>query len=293
LKILVTGANGQLGRELRKTLNSYNTLFSAKTSEDFNDIVILDITKKSDVEDIIKRYSITHIINCAAYTLVDQAEKEPEKAYDVNYEAVKNLAELSNRYNVRLIHISTDFVFSGDKNTPYKEDDTPNPISIYGKSKWEGEKAIQALCENYVIIRTSWLYSIHKNNFVKTIIRRAKERGNLRVVYDQVGTPTYAKALAEVIAKIVDKNHIRGIYHYSNEGAISWYDFAMAIVEIANIECTIEPILSYEYPALAKRPAYSVLDKSKIKKELGIKIPYWRNSLKECIGELLRSNSIV
>ena len=287
MKILVTGANGQLGRELRKVLTKHTVCFSDISQEEFTDVFILDIANNNSLREFIENNDITHIINCAAYTQVDQAEKEIENAYTINHTAVKNLSELSHHYKIKLIHISTDFVFSGCKNTPYNEEDLPEPLSVYGKSKLEGEKEIQNVCKNYVIIRTSWLYSIHKNNFVKTIIKYAKERGHLRVVYDQVGTPTYAKDLAEIIVKIIENDSINGIYHYSNEGVISWYDFAMAIVELANIKCTIEPILSNEYQTPAKRPAYSVMDKSKIKRDLGITIPYWRESLIECIGHLI------
>ncbi len=290
MKLLVTGSNGQLGRELRKILgedsNSYSDIiYSDIIKEEFDDVHILDITNKKILECFIENNNITHIINCAAYTQVDLAEKEIEKAYNINHHAVRNLAELSNKYNIRLVHISTDFVFSGNKKTPYNEQDEPNPLSVYGKSKLEGEKEIEKICSNYVIIRTSWLYSAYKNNFVKTIIKYAKERGNLRVVYDQVGTPTYARDLANILINLLDKE-IKGIYHYSNEGAISWYDFAMAIIELYGIKCNIAPILSKDYPTLAKRPSYSVLSKSKIKEKLQIDIHYWRESLKDCLLEL-------
>ncbi len=282
MKILVTGANGQLGRELRNILDS-DLFFSDISQEEYADTHVLDISDKRLVEAFIKEKQITHIINCAAYTQVDNAEKEVDKAFLINSASVKNLAELSNRYNIRLIHISTDFVFDGKKNTPYVEDDVPDPISVYGRSKLEGEIHIQNICTEYVIIRTSWLYSIYKNNFVKTIMKYAKEKGYIRVVYDQLGTPTHARDLAKIIVNVLSYDSIRGIYHFSNEGAVSWYDFAKAIIDISGLPCSIEPILTRDYPTLAKRPAYSVLDKSKIKAELGIQIPYWRESLSECL----------
>ena len=283
MKILVTGANGQLGLELRNLLTE-NVFFSALKKEEHSNTYILDICNKNALENFIVEKKISHIINCASYTQVDKAEQEIEKVFAVNKEAVKSLAEISQKYNIRLIHTSTDFVFSGNKNIPYVEDDEPSPLSIYGKSKLAGEHHIQDICSNFVILRTSWLYSQYKNNFVKTILKHAKEKGYLRVVYDQIGTPTYAKDLAEVIVLVLRHEQLQGIYHFSNEGAISWYDFAKAIIEISNLSCKIEPILTKEYPTLAQRPAYSVLNKSKIKTALGIEIPYWRESLRKCLS---------
>ncbi|MCM8774719.1 MAG: dTDP-4-dehydrorhamnose reductase [Candidatus Omnitrophica bacterium] len=280
MRILVTGGRGQLGKELKRILVN-EALFSGLNGDD--GIIPLDITNKESVEQVVQNYKITHIVNCAAYTQVDKAEAEKEKAYLVNHFAVKTLAEISEKYHIRLIHISTDFVFDGNKNTPYLEEDEPNPLSVYGDSKLAGERALITKLSNFVIIRTSWLYSKYGNNFVKTILKYSKERGYLRVVYDQVGTPTYAKDLAEIIVKIIPMDEIKGVYHYSNEGVSSWYDFAKGVVEFGSIKCRIEPILSIDYPTLAKRPNYSVLSKTKIKRELGIEIPYWRDSLEKCI----------
>jgi len=275
MNILVTGAHGQLGSELSTMIDGV-----------FADVDELDITNSEMLNDFVKHHAITHIINCAAYTQVDNAEREREQAFFVNRDAVKNLANAARMHTIRLVHISTDFVFNGNKNTPYTEDDMPDPISVYGASKYEGECAIVTSNIDYAIVRTSWLYSTYGNNFVKTITRLAKEKKLLRVVYDQVGTPTYAKDLAQVLSKIVGDSSLKGVYHYSNEGVASWYDFAKAIVDIMGIACTIEPIVSSDYPALAKRPAYSVLDKGKIKKQLAISIPYWRDSLHQCLDRL-------
>ncbi len=281
MKILVTGSNGQLGKELQNLIDG---IFTSRNE--------LDITIKSDVENFIYQHNITHIINCAAYTQVDNAENEPDKAFLINTESLKNLVEIAKKINIRIIHISTDFVFDGKKNTPYTENDKPNPLSVYGKSKYRGEEILVNANINYAIIRTSWLYSIYGNNFVKTIIKYAKEKKELNVVYDQVGTPTYAWDLANIISRIVFDNTITGIYHYSNEGVASWYDFAKAIVDIAGIECKIHPILTHEYKRLAIRPPYSVLHKQKIKEQLKLDIPYWRDSLYQCITKLKKNNNI-
>lgn len=275
MNILVTGAHGQLGSELNTMIDGI-----------FTDVDELDITNSEMLSGFVERHTITHIINCAAYTQVDNAEREKEQAFFINRDAVKNLANVARMHNIRLVHISTDFVFNGSKNTPYTEDDMPDPISAYGASKYEGERAIVTSDIDYAIVRTSWLYSTYGNNFVKTIARLAKEKKSLRVVYDQVGTPTYANDLAQVLSKIVGDSSLKGVYHYSNEGVASWYDFAKAIVDIMGIACTIEPVVSSDYPALAKRPPYSVMDKSKIKKQLGISIPYWRDSLQQCLNRL-------
>jgi len=275
MNILVTGAHGQLGSEL-------NTMIDAI----YTDVDELDITNNEMLSGFVERHTITHIINCAAYTQVDNAEKEKEQAFFINRDAVKNLANVARMHNIRLVHISTDFVFNGNKSTPYTEDDMPDPISVYGASKYEGERAIVTSDIDYAIVRTSWLYSTYGNNFVKTIARLAQEKKSLRVVYDQVGTPTYANDLAQVLSKIVGDSSLKGVYHYSNEGVASRYDFAKAIVDSMGIACAIEPVVSRDYPALAKRPPYSVMDKSKIKKQLGISIPYWRDSLQQCLKRL-------
>ncbi len=282
MKVLVTGANGQLGSELKDL---------AKTEKDINfiftDIEELDITNYNEVKNFIYKNHFDTIINCAAYTAVDKAEKEKETARKINSIAVFNLAKISNETNSLLIHISTDFVFDGKKNTPYTEKDKANPLSVYGKTKLEGEKLALKEAKRIIILRTSWLYSFYGNNFVKTIIKLAKEKKSLNVVFDQVGSPTYAKDLASVIILLSKvKTDIKEIFHYSNEGVLSWFDFAKVICEIAKIDCEINPILSEEYKTLAKRPHYSVLNKNKIKKYLGIKIPYWKDSLSECIKKL-------
>lgn len=282
MKILVTGSNGQLGQELKELSNSTKDI-----SFVFTDIKELDITNPKDVENFLSKNKFDTIINCAAYTAVDKAETDKEKARKINAEAVYHLSKYARENNALLIHISTDFVFDGKKNTPYTEEDKPNPLSIYGKTKLEGEKIALKEAKKLIILRTSWLYSSYGNNFVKTIIKNAKEKKNLRVVFDQVGTPTYAKDLAEVILLLCKiKINTKEIFHYSNEGAISWFDFAKAICEIAKIDCEINPILTEEYKTLAKRPHYSVLNKNKIKKYLEIKIPYWKESLISCIKKI-------
>jgi len=283
-RILVTGSEGQLGLEIKDLLKDANII-----NKDFifTDIKELDITNK----DILKNYLIDNkiniLINCSAYTAVDKAESEPDLVNNVNSIAVLNIAKLCKELRVKLIHISTDFVFDGKANTPYVETYKTNPISIYGKSKELAEKHIQKESPTYIIIRTSWLYSYYGNNFVKTILRLSKERKEIRVVFDQIGTPTYAKDLATVILKFLDdfKTDTREIFHYSNEGVASWYDFAEEIVTSFNNTdiCKVVPILSKEYITPAQRPNYSVMDKNKIKKYLNIEIPYWKKSLKKCL----------
>ncbi|MGC8764410.1 MAG: dTDP-4-dehydrorhamnose reductase [Brevinematia bacterium] len=283
MKILVTGAKGQLGNELRELS------FSAKDKEFFfTDIEELDITDYESVESFVISNRIDLIINCAAYTAVDRAESEVELAYRINRDAVYKLAKAINKNNGVLIHISTDFVFDGSKNTPYVEEDSTNPISVYGKSKLEGENAAFSEARTLYVIRTSWLYSSYGNNFVKTIIRLAEERKKLNVVFDQVGTPTYASDLARTILVLTDKieKGKKEILHFSNEGIASWYDFAVEICGMKGIECEIIPIETKDYPTPAKRPPYSVLNKKKIKSLLGIKIPYWKDSLSVCINKL-------
>jgi dTDP-4-dehydrorhamnose reductase len=287
-RILVTGANGQLGNEIRRhALNFPEWEFL------FTDIDELDVTNLNAVKDFFYNQAIDYLINCAAYTAVDKSESERDKAFNINSTAARTLALAANEFSYKLFHISTDFVFNGEKTTPYTEEDNPDPISVYGSSKLTGEYQILEHTENYFIIRTSWLYSSFGNNFVKTVIKKAKEIGLLNIVYDQVGTPTYAGDLAETILHMIDKFErnlfIKGVYNYSNEGAISWYDFAKAITEIAAIKCQINPIRTSEYRVPAKRPAYSVLDKTKIKSDFGIQIPYWKDSLKKCIRELAKN----
>ncbi|MBE9492178.1 MAG: dTDP-4-dehydrorhamnose reductase [Bacteroidetes bacterium] len=283
-KILVTGANGQLGNEIK--------LISRKHSDIhfyFTDVDELDITQITHVENFLKENPVDIIINCAAYNAVDKAEEDEESAFMINSIAVKHLSQLAFQKKIFLIHVSTDYVFDGIKNMPYTESDIVNPLSIYARSKQEGESQIQSTLKRGIIIRTSWLYSEYGNNFVKTIIKFAKDRDALNVVCDQVGTPTYAKDLAEVIFKLISRtNKIREveIYHYSNEGVASWYDFAKAIVEISGINCQINPVETKNFPLPAHRPFFSILNKSKIKKFLDIDIPYWRESLKDCLQNI-------
>jgi dTDP-4-dehydrorhamnose reductase len=281
--VLVTGANGQLGSEIRALSSRYPYQYI------FTDVQELDITNFADVRQIISDRGVSFIINCAAYTAVDRAESEPDIAKAINVDAVKNLAIVSNESDIPLIHISTDFVFDGIKTTPYIESDEPNPLSVYGATKLEGEREIQRLSSCAVIIRTSWLYSGFGGNFVKTIMRLGKERDNIGVVYDQIGTPTYAADLAGFILDnlpvMADIKHTE-VFHYSNEGVASWYDFAKAIFELADFRCKVKAIETTDYPTPAKRPPYSVLSKSKVKKDFNAEISYWRDSLRKCISRL-------
>jgi dTDP-4-dehydrorhamnose reductase len=283
MKILVTGANGQLGNEIRRLVDSQR-----KDEFVFTDVEELDICNKEKVEEFVISNKIDLIVNCAAYTAVDRAENEKELAYRINRDALLYLSKAINKRDGVLIHISTDFVFDGSKSTPYKEGDVENPLSVYGRSKFEGEKVALNEAKSVYIVRTSWLYSTFGHNFVKTIIRKAKEKKELKVVFDQVGTPTYAKDLASAILlliKNVEKNQ-QQIFHFSNEGVTSWYDFAKMICKIGKIEGEILPIETKDYPTPARRPAYSVLNKTKIKEFLGINIPYWVDSLEVCLKEL-------
>ena len=284
--ILVTGANGQLGSELQALVANEN--YSDRAFY-FTDKDTLDITDFNALKTYIKQHSIDTIINCAAYTAVDKAEEHPEDVYAINTKAVEHLATLSKEYGIALIHISTDYVFDGKSHTPLTEEHPTNPQGIYAGSKKEAEDIIAKINPNgAIVIRTSWIYSHHGHNFVKTMLRLGQERDALSVVCDQIGTPTYARDLARVILKIFESDYKFSddvkIYHYSNEGNCSWYDFAQAIFEISNIDCKITPISTKEYPTPAKRPAYSVLSKDKIKEQFNLDIPYWRDSLKSCLA---------
>ena len=278
--ILVTGSNGQLGSEIKVlSSNSDDTLF-------FTDADELDITDKKAIESFIETNQIDVIINCAAYTAVDKAEEDEELADKVNHLAVKYLAEVSKDKGIKLIHVSTDYVFDGKNYKPYVEDDATNPPSVYGKTKLDGEKALLVVApKNSIIIRTSWVYSSFGANFVKTMLKFGKEREELRIIYDQVGTPTYARDLAKAILDILPQldSEKPEIYHYSNEGVLSWYDFAKEIMKMAKIECDVVPIETHEYPLPAPRPHYSLLNKRKIKKTFNITIPFWKDSLSECL----------
>ena len=285
MKVLITGANGQLGSELKLlTANYPNWEFV------FTDVDSLDITNEEQVKNYCAANNFKLIINCAAYTAVDKAETDYENALKVNALAPKILAKQAKRSGARFIHVSTDYVFAGDAYLPYGEDDAVAPNGAYGKTKLEGEKDCQEENPHSVIIRTAWLYSAFGNNFVKTMLRLGTEREELGVVFDQVGSPTYAADLAEAILKVAaSDNLVPGIYHYSNEGVASWYDFAIAIFEMAGVTCKVKPVLSENFPTPAKRPAYSVLNKAKIKETYGVEVPYWRDSLKNCIKKLKNS----
>jgi dTDP-4-dehydrorhamnose reductase len=280
--VLVTGANGQLGQSLQFIAPSYPGIhFVFCSSAD------LDITNLENCEAAFSKIKPNYCINAAAYTAVDKAESEPEKAYSINVAGAKNLAEVCKNQHAILLHISTDFVFDGDSSklgmtNGYTETGIPNPTGVYGQTKLDGERAIQEVFDNYYIIRTSWVYSQFGNNFMKTMLRLASERDSLSVVNDQIGTPTNAVDLAEVLAKIISSTKKAfGIYNFSNEGQCSWYDFAQKIFEINNITIDLKPIPTSDFPTPAKRPKYSVLDKSKIKSTFGIKIKNWEESLKQ------------
>jgi dTDP-4-dehydrorhamnose reductase len=280
--ILVTGANGQLGLCLQEISKYHSTIKFF-----FSDLKELDITNKESVNTVFKTTNFDFCINCAAYTAVDLAEADSEKAKNVNVLAVENLVEACKINNTKLIHVSTDFVFDGKSNIPYTESDKTNPLSVYGKTKLDGETAVQTALTEFFILRTSWLYSEYANNFMKTMLRLGNERNELGIISDQIGSPTYAKDLAKVIVKIIESDSNEyGVYHYSNEGVASWYDFAKAIFDLSDTKINVNAIPSSSYPTPAKRPHYSVLDKSKLKTNLGIEIPYWRDSLKEAISFL-------
>lgn len=281
-QILVTGSKGQLGNELRVLSKQYHQFRFF-----FFDVEELNITNLSDLEMFFSQNKIDYIINCAAYTAVDKAESEKELADLLNYKAVEFLLKASEKQQSKLIQISTDYVFGGLHNLPLKEDTATQPESAYGFSKLKGEQVAIA-SERSIIIRTSWLYSSFGHNFIKTIRKYGAEREQLTVVYDQIGTPTYARDLAKSILDIIQyseqQNQFKtGIYHFANEGVISWYDFALEICNLSNIRVKILPVLSDQFPTPAKRPAYSVLDKQKIKSTFNLDIPYWKDSLKSCI----------
>jgi len=285
--ILVTGTNGQVGSELKELSLDYNYNFFFTTRDE------LDISNRDEVKNFCESNNINTIINCAAYTAVDKAESDIEMADEINHKAVKKLAKFSEEKNIKLIHISTDYVFDGKNYKPYSEANQTNPNSVYGKTKLDGElEMIKINPKNSIIIRTSWVYSSFGNNFVKTMLRLGKEKDKLGVIFDQIGTPTYAKDLAKTILDIIPniKNNKIEIYNYSNEGVLSWYDFAKEIMKMAKIDCTINPIETYQYPTPASRPHYSLLNKSKIKNEFNITIPFWKDSLDKCLRILGERN---
>ncbi len=285
--VLVTGTNGQVGSELKELSLDYNYNFFFTTRDE------LDISNKEDIKNFIESNNINTIINCAAYTAVDKAETDIKLADKINHKAVKKLAKISSEKNIKLIHISTDYVFDGKNYKPYCEEFQTNPKSVYGKTKLDGElEMIKINPKNSIIIRTSWVYSSFGNNFVKTMLRLGKEKDELGVIFDQIGTPTYAKDLAITILDIIPniKNNKVKIYNYSNEGVLSWYDFAKEIMKMAKIDCNINPIQTFEYPTPASRPHYSLLNKSKIKNEFNITIPFWKDSLDKCLRTLGERN---
>lgn len=284
--ILITGANGQLGNCLRDLAAEYQERYRFF----YTDVEELDITDMAAIDRYVVDNQIQVIVNAAAYTAVDKAEDDVDMAYKLNRDSVRNLAEVSKAHDCLLVHISTDYVFSGESCHPYKEDDTPAPKSVYGASKLAGEQAVAEVGCRAIIIRTSWLYSEYGHNFVKTMLRLGDERKEVSVVCDQIGGPTYAGDLAQAILLCLTANLEKTgmqVYHFANEGVISWYDFTKAIMEISGKPCAVFPIFTGEYPAKAPRPAYSVFNLRKTKTELGISIPYWRDSLALIINKLL------
>ena len=288
MKIIVTGGNGQLGSEINALASQYPTYEFLFT--DHNEI---DITNLESIENAVKNFNANVIINCAAYTAVDKAETEVASADAINNLGAKNLAEIAKKYNCKLVHISTDFIFDGTNFSPIVEDNIANPLGVYGATKWQGELSALAANSATFIVRTSWVYSSFGNNFVKTILRLCKEKPQLNIIFDQIGTPTYARDLAAFILSNLEKictKNISGVFHFSNEGVASWYDFAIAIRDLAGLQTPIFPIETSQYPTPAKRPHYSVLNKKKIKETFAITIPYWRDSLQKCVAILQTSN---
>ena len=285
--ILITGANGQLGREMRKVIEG-----EIMVEPIYTDVDELDITDAQAIDNLLSSNKVDYIVNCAAFTAVDAAESNVELCTMLNVEAPALLARAAYKHGARLVHISTDYVFDGNNCRPYREDDAVCPTSVYGTTKAEGERRIMEIAPDSIIIRTAWLYSPHGKNFVKTMLNLGREREELRVVCDQVGTPTCALDLASVVMTFINSDQWHpGIYHFSNEGAISWYDFTIAIHRIAGItSCHVLPCMTKDYPTAASRPNYSVLDKSKIKATLGIEIPHWEESLEMCIKLLTQQS---
>jgi dTDP-4-dehydrorhamnose reductase len=289
MNVLVTGASGQLGSEIKDCQHNFKELNVV-----YADLLDLDICNEDAVNTFVTLNGIEAVINCAAYTAVDKAEEAAETARNVNATGVLNLVKAMQNVNGKIIHISTDYVFDGTKSLPYVEEDIVNPIGVYGNTKREGELAVINSTIEGIVIRTSWLYAAYGNNFVKTMMRLGKEKEKLTVIFDQIGTPTFAGDLANTCLAIlsIEQNRIDKagkVYHFSNEGVASWYDFATAVMKINKLDCKVFPIETKDYPTLAKRPHYSVLNKSKIKTDFNIQIPYWRDSLEKCI-EKLKSN---
>lgn len=281
--ILITGSNGQLGNEMR-VLSEENREYTCF----FTDVAELDICNEQAVMDFVKANDIHVIVNCAAYTAVDKAEENVELCTRLNSDAVGYLAKAAEANGAALVQISTDYVFDGTAHIPYKETDPTCPDSVYGSTKLAGEQNALTFCSRTMIVRTAWLYSTFGNNFVKTMLRLGKERESLGVIFDQIGTPTYARDLARVIFVAIRQGIVPGIYHFSNEGVCSWYDFTKAIHRMAGIAtCRVKPLHTEEYPTPARRPHYSVLDKSKIKSTYGVEVQYWEDSLQSCMAQLI------
>lgn len=284
-QILVTGCRGQLGNEIQRLApqleetGDYHFLFT--------DVAELDITNRQAVQDYVEANAVAVVINCAAFTAVDKAESEPERCDLLNHLAPGYLAEAVETVGGTMIQVSTDYVFDGAGHRPYREDDLTNPQTVYGRTKLAGEESVIRSCAGSMVIRTAWLYSTFGNNFVKTMLRLGRERDELGVIFDQIGSPTYARDLARVIIGAVERDIIPGVYHFTDEGVCSWYDFTRAIHRIAGItDCHVRPLHTEEYPTPAQRPHYSVLDKAKIKQAYGIDIPWWEDALAECLAEM-------
>ena len=281
-KIIVIGSKGQLGNEFQELEKQYQSFQFF-----FYDVEEMDIVNKDLVEKGISEVKPDYLINCAAYTAVDKAETEKEIAFAINSEAVRNIATACSSNGVKFIHISTDYVFDGEASEPYKEESIVNPSNIYGESKLRGEQEAVKGNADVIIVRTAWVYSIYGSNFVKTMLRLMRSKPEISVVADQYGSPTYAHDLAEVIMNIISSGKwVPGIYHYTNDGIISWFDFASEIKKLSELSCTINPITTEEYPTPAKRPQYSVLDKTKIQQTFGVKLKDWKDSLQQCLNKM-------
>jgi dTDP-4-dehydrorhamnose reductase len=277
--ILITGSKGQLGSEMQQAAVRY-----PQFNYIYTDVDELDICDKIALNGFVKANLVNFIVNCAAYTAVDKAEDDVELCYKINSDAVRNIGEVATLNGIKVVHVSTDYVFDGTNHIPYIENQEVSPATVYGKSKLAGEEALMESCKESVIIRTSWLYSSFGNNFVKTMMKLGTERESLNVIFDQIGSPTYAADLAEAIMKVVSSDDfVPGIYHFSDEGVCSWYDFTKTIHKIAGISCNVQPIESKDFPVRTPRPHYSVLNKAKIKSTYGITIPHWEESLEKCI----------
>jgi dTDP-4-dehydrorhamnose reductase len=285
-KILVIGSKGQLGSEIQTMMKKFSRLEGV-----YHDADTLDITQIEMLESLFEQKKFDAVVNCAAYTAVDKAESDSEMAYLINAQGVSNIASVCKKHDVKFIHVSTDYVFDGNSYVPYKEDDKVCPQSVYGKSKLEGEQ-MAATNPQTIIIRTSWLYSSHGHNFVKTMLNLGKQHKSINVIFDQVGTPTYARDLAKAICEILDKtltntyNFVSGVYHFSNEGVCSWYDFAWEIMHLSKTNCKVMPIETKDFPSVTKRPLFSVLNKAKIKSTYEIEIPNWKESLVDCLKQI-------